>query len=237
MRALPVVWLGFTFSGATSSTFPFPHYLQQAVPACALVIASNPWQWETNALSRALLAVAGVLILAIVAGRFGPEFRDREQLDPVRYYRTFVEHRWGSMSDSTYDYHFDGKVAAVNDIVAYARQDGAGHSMFAWGELPWVYAAGGYANPSRYYSSFLGELIPNAKPSILRDLEAEPPVYIVVSEAAYAPFPELDSFIDARYALLRAQGDWRLYRLGTAAGRLEPDAAAVRSAAAGDLSP
>ncbi len=236
LGALPVVWLGFTFSGATSSTFPFPHYLQQAAPACALVVASNPLRWERDGLSRTLLAVAGVLVAAIVVGRFGPEFRVRKQVNPVRYYRTFVNHQWGTMSDLDYEYRFDGKVLAVNDIVSYTRQDGAGDSMFAWGELPWVYAAGGYSNPSRYYSSFLAELIPDAKPDIMRDLEARPPVYIVVSDAAYAPFPELDGFIDARYALLRAQGDWRLYRLGSASGRLSPEAPAVRSAT-GDLTP
>ncbi len=229
LRELPVVWLGFAFSGATSSTFPFPHYLQQAIPACALVVASNPLRIEREGLSRALLAVAAALIVAIVVGRFGPEFGVRKQVNPVRYYTTFVEHQWGTMSDQDYDYRFDGKVLAVNDIVAYTLRDGAGDSMFAWGELPWLYAAGGYRNPSRYYSSFLGELIPGARPDIMRELEARPPVYIVVSDAAYAPFPELDGFIGQRYALLRAQGDWRLYRLDGVEGRLAPQSAAGRN--------
>ncbi|TAK63859.1 MAG: hypothetical protein EPO22_06305 [Dehalococcoidia bacterium] len=234
LGALPVVWLGLAFSGATSSTFPFPHYLQQAAPACALVVASNPLRWERDGLSRALLGVAAVLVAAIIVGRFGPEFGVRKQVNPVRYYTTFVEHRWGTMSDQDYDYRFDGKVLAVNDIVAYTRQDGAGDSMFAWGELPWLYAAGGYTNPSRYYSSFLGELIPGARPNIMRDLEARPPVYIVVSDAAYSPFPELDAFIGGRYSLLRGQGDWRLFRLDGVDGRLAPAGATAGSGSGGE---
>jgi hypothetical protein len=51
----------------------------------------------------------------------------------------------------------------------------------------------------------------------MRDLEATPPAYIVVSDDTYAPFAELDRFIEARYELTRAQGDWRLYRLADAA--------------------
>lgn len=227
LREMPIVWLGFAFSGATSSTFPFPHYLQQAVPACALVVASNPPRVEREGLSRALLGVAGVLIVAIVVGRFGPEFGVRKQVNPVRYYTTFVRHQWGTMSDQDYDLRFDGKVLAVNDIVGYTRKDGAGESMFAWGELPWLYAAGGYTNPTRYYSSFLGELIPDARPDIMRELEARPPAYIVVSDAAYAPFPELDGFIGKRYALLRAQGDWRLYRFDGAEGQLARESAST----------
>jgi hypothetical protein len=231
LRALPIVWLGFAFSGATSSAFPFPHYLQQAAPACALAAVSNPVRLERSGLSRTLLGVAGVLIVAIIVGRFGHELSVRKQVNPVRYYTTFVRHQWGTMSDQDYDYHFDGKVLAVNDIVRYTRKDGAGRSMFAWSELPWLYAAGGYTNPSRYYSSFLGELILGARPDIMRDLAARPPVYIVVSDAAYAPFPELDSFVDERYSLLHAQGDWRLYRLDGAPGRLSPGTATAGASA------
>ena len=127
------------------------------------------------------------------------------------------------MSDAEYDYKFDGKVTAVNDIVGYMKDDGAGTSLYAWSELPWLYAAGGFTNPARYYTSFLGELVPGAKPDILTDLRARPPVYVVVSDGAYAPFGELDDFISLRYVLIRAQGDWRLYRLETARGRLAPD--------------
>ncbi len=222
-RAFPVIWLGFAFAGAMSSSFPFPHYLQQAVPACALAVAANPLRHERDTLAKVALGVGAVLVVAVAFGQFAPEFRQRRQLNPVAYYRTFVSHRWGTMSDAEYDYKFDGKVTAVNDIVGYMKDDGAGTSLYAWSELPWLYAAGGFTNPARYYTSFLGELVPGAKPDILTDLRARPPVYVVVSDGAYAPFGELDDFISLRYVLIRAQGDWRLYRLETARGRLAPD--------------
>ena len=39
---------------------------------------------------------------------------------------------------------------------------------------------------------------------------------------------ELEEFVDGRYALLRAQGDWRLYRLATVSGNLAPQGEASR---------
>lgn len=232
MRHFPMLWLGFALAGAMSSTFAFPHYLQQAAPAFALVLVSDPLPKERDDLGRVTLAVAAVLVVAVVFGQFGDAFRDRRQLNPVEYYRTFVSHEWGSMSDLDRDYYFDGKVVAVNDITRYIEDDGAGDTLFAWSELPWLYAEGELTNPTRYYTSFLGEIVPDAKTEILGDIESSPPAYIVVSEDVYAPFPELDQIVERRYELLRAQGDWRLYRRADLNGDLAADtAASLRSSA------
>jgi hypothetical protein len=217
---LPMLWLGFALAGATSSTFEFPHYLQQAAPAAALVLVSRPFPQEEDDLGTILLAVTGLLVVAVVFGQFGEPFRERRQLDPVEYYRTFVSHRWGTMSDLDYEYYFDGKVVAVNDITGVIEADSGGDTAYAWSELPWIYAEGELTNPTRYYTSFLGELVPGAKREILNDLEEAPPAYIVVSDDSYAPFGELDRFIEQRYGLLRAQNDWRVYRHATVEGTL-----------------
>jgi 4-amino-4-deoxy-L-arabinose transferase-like glycosyltransferase len=222
LAMFPALWLGCAVAGTTSSTFPFPHYLQQAAPPLALALVSHPMQAEREQLSRALLAVAAVLVAAVITGQFALAFRERRQLDPVDYYRTFASHRWGTMSDLDYQYYFDGKAVAVNDIVRYMKEDGAGTSLYTWSELPWIYAAGGFTNPTRYYTSFLGEVVPGAKPEILRDLDRHPPVYVLVSDDTYAPFDELSRFLANRYALIHEQGDWRLYRLASAQGRLTP---------------
>lgn len=140
--AFPALWLGFALAGATSSTFAFPHYLQQAAPAAALAVVSMPWRWERDEAARLLLAVGAVLSVAVVFGQFAFAFEDRRQVNPVEYYRTFVSHRYGTMSDEDYDYYFDGKVLAVDDIVAAIHEDGRGTSVYTWSELPWIYAAG-----------------------------------------------------------------------------------------------
>jgi hypothetical protein len=219
-QVFPVLWLGFAIAGATSSTFPFPHYLLQAVPALALTIISRPLRFERDATARTTLAAGAVLIVTIVAAQFTFAFENRRQLDPVDYYRTFVSNRFGTMSDQDYDYYFDGRVLTARDIASTVRADGAGASLFAWGEVPWVYPQAGARNPTRYYTSFQGELVPGAREEIMSDLVAAPPIYVVVSDGAYAPFTELEALVDERYELLRAEHDWRLYRLSGTAGRL-----------------
>ena len=226
LTMFPILWLGFTVAGATSSSFPFPHYLQQAMPALALVLVADPLAQEREHVGKIALAVGAVLVAAVVFGQFAFEYRTRTQLDPVDYYRTFIQHRYGGMDDDDYVFHFDGTVFTIRDITASIKRDGAGTTIFTWGELPWLYADANVTNPARYYTSFLGEFIPGAKADILRDLNAHPPVYVVVSDEANAPFEELDAFVAARYVLIDAQDDdWRLYRLNTAAGSLTPQPA------------
>lgn len=227
LSMFPMLWLGFTIAGATSSSFPFPHYLQQAIPALALTLVADPLAQEREDIGKVALAVGGVLVAAVVFGQFAFAYRDRPQLDPLDYYRVFVKHHYGTMSDDDYAYQFDGKVLTVSDIAADIKRDGAGTTLYTWSELPWLYADAGLTNPTRYYTSFLGEVIPGAKQEILRDLDARPPVYIVVSDDTYAPFEELDALVAARYALIDARNDWRLYRLTTAHGRLAPEPSAA----------
>jgi hypothetical protein len=222
VRHFPMLWLAFAIAGATSSPFEFPHYLQQAAPAAALLLVSSPLPVERDDLGRIALVVTGLLVVAIVFGQYATVMRERRQLHPLRYYETFVSRERGDVSELDYMYEFDGSAVAVKDIAGYIREDGAGDTLFAWSELAWVYPAAGVTNPARYYASFFGELIPDAKEDIMRDLRASPPTYIVMSDAAYAPFLELEDFVAGRYDLLRAQGDWQLYRLSTANGRLTP---------------
>lgn len=223
-RHLPMLWAAFALAGATSSPFAFPHYLQQIAPAAALLLVSSPLPVERDDLGRIALVVTGLLAAAVIFGQFATEFQDREQLRPARYYETYLSRERGQMSELDYMYRFDGSAVAVKDIAGYVREDAAGTTLFAWSELAWVYPASGTTNPARYYASFFGEMIPGAKEDIMRDLRAEPPTYVLVSDAAYAPFPELERFVAGRYDLLRAQGDWRLYRLSSAIGKLAPQA-------------
>ncbi len=217
------LWLAFAMAGAMSSNLPFPHYLQQAAPAFALTAAAVPALAPRDGLERATLAAAAALAAVLVVGQFG-EARHRRQLDPLAYYANYVSYQAGRRDYQEYERFFDGSGEAVRDISSEIHRDGAGGTVFAWSELAWLYAAGGMSNPVQYYTSFLGELVPDAKPTILRELRAAPPAYVVVSDRAYAPFSELDLLLADRYVLLREENDWRLYRLAGLEGALQPAA-------------
>jgi hypothetical protein len=229
MRSFPALWLSFALIGVTSSAFGFPHYLQQGVAPLALTVVSLPFALPRDVTDRAALGVAAVLVFAVIFGQFGNTYQHRQQLHPVRYYQTFISHEWGTMSNLDYKYRFDGSSVTIDDVSSVLREDSAGNTLFTWSEqLPWVYAETGMRNPTPYYTSFLGDRIPGAREEIMRDLEAHPPVYIVVSQHAYAPFDQLQPFLASRYGLLHSQGDWRIYRLASVRGNLplqEPPAA------------
>jgi 4-amino-4-deoxy-L-arabinose transferase-like glycosyltransferase len=212
-RYLPPVWLAFSVIGATSSTLEFPHYLQQAAPAFALTIAGLPAlaQERRDAL---LPACAGVLAALVCTAQFGEPIVERRQLQPVAYYENYISYESGDRDQQQYERFFDGSVESVRDISRAIHEDGAGTTLYTWSELPWVYAEGGFQNPSRYYTSFLGELIPGAKEEILADLQRDPPAYIVLTSTTYAPFGELEDWMKGRYQEIASAGDWRLYRHG-----------------------
>lgn len=225
-RHFPMLWFAFAIAGATASPFTFPHYLQQLTPAAALLLVSSPLPVERDHLGRIALVVTGLLVGSILYAQYFDELRDRRHLDIDWYYTTFAEHRWGDMDQREYMHEFDGRAVTVADIAAFVEEDAAGDTLFTWSELSWVYAASGTTNPTRYYASFFGHVIPGAREEIIADLHRAPPTYIVMSDGAFAPLLELDQFIERRYELLRAQGDWRLYRLSSATGRLTPVAQA-----------
>jgi hypothetical protein len=196
--------------------------LLQATPAVALTIAGLPRIWPHLPVERLALTLAGGVAVGAVLGQFGVAIQQRQQLHPFAYYRNYGEFVTGHRTQHDYERFFDGSVDSVRDIETSIKADGAGDSAYAWSELPWLFAAAELRNPTRYYTSFLGELVPDAKPEMLADLDRSPPAYIVVSDRAYAPFGELERWMQGRYVLLRQQNDWRLYRLSTLQGRLDP---------------
>lgn len=220
MRHLPPLWLAFAFAGATSSSLEFPHYLQQAAPAFALTVAAAPILLPRDPHDRLLVVAASLCMAGALLLQFGEAMYERRQVHPLPYYRNYIAYTFGDRDHQMYERFFDGKAESVRDIEAAIREDDAGTTLYTWSELPWVYAVGTYDNPTPFYTSFLGELVPGAKEDVLADLERDPPAYIVLSDTTYAPFDGLEQWMTGRYVLTREQGDWRLYRLGTLAGKL-----------------
>lgn len=220
LQEFPALWLCFAFAGATSSPYSFPHYLQQAAPAAALTVASLERPRRALLMTPVAKGAAALVIGVVIVSRFSVTFEEGTQLHPVQYYKTFVSYERGSLSSDAYRYQFDGTVQAIDDIVGYIKEDNAGDTVYIWGDIPWLYVEGNYTNPTPYFTSFLSEVLPGAKVRIMHDVEANPPVYVVVSENAFAPFDELGSFLDERYNLIHQQNDWSIWRLSDLSGNL-----------------
>jgi len=90
-RDLPTLWLAFAFAGATSSTMPFAHYLQQVVPPLSLVAAAFAAGMRPSALGAGL-AVGATVVAAV---QFGPAMLEQRQLRPVPYYENYLSYTFG----------------------------------------------------------------------------------------------------------------------------------------------
>jgi len=208
--ALPLIWLGFAVVGAFSSPFDYPHYLVQAAAPFAIVVGGLRLPTPSH---PAALAWAVVVAITLVLGidRYAVVIRDRTQTDPLWYYAGFVSRQRGELEGDEFDARFDGTTIAIRDILAAVERDGGGETFYVWGELPWLYAAGSFSNPTRYPTAYLGTWVPGARDEIMRDLIADEPVYLVISRSA-PQFPALEELARVTYQVLAAQGDWQLYR-------------------------
>ena len=220
LQEFPALWLCFAFAGATSSPYSFPHYLQQAAPAAALTMAGLERPRRALLMTSVAKGAAALVIGVVIVSRFSVTFEEETRLHPVQYYKSFVSYKSGSLSSDAYRFQFDGTVEAIDDIVGCIKEDNAGDTVYVWGEIPWLYVEGNFTNPTPYFTSFLSEVLPGAKARIKRDLEANPPVYVVVSENAFAPFDELRSFLDERYNLIHQENDWSIWRVSDLSGNL-----------------
>jgi hypothetical protein len=209
-RDLPAAWLAFAASGAFSSPFVFPHYLIQVAAPFALVCAGLrlPVDLRPRGLAHlALLAVVAAMSVSI----FGGVIRARTQTDPFWYYRGMYRWSDGEMTDGELNVRFDGTTVSIEAILAAIEADGGGDSLFAWGDMPWLYARGGMSNPTPYSSAWFAEWLPGARARIIDDLERAPPDYIVLVEDAPL-FAELQVLLDRHgYRLRHTQWDWSMY--------------------------
>src|SRR5207302_5233663 len=83
LRDFPMLWLAFAVIGAMSSSLPFPHYLQEAVPALALTLVSKPYAREREHVPRIALARGAVRCVPVGYGQFSLAYRVRRQLVAV----------------------------------------------------------------------------------------------------------------------------------------------------------
>lgn len=212
---LPFVWLAFACAGATSSTFGFPHYLLQAVPAFALAMATAPALPLSRIGPRRVGAVSalGVVLVAVIYVQFAQTFRDYAHNDLRGYYTNGWERITGQTDAADFGQHLNGRSVAMEEIADLIRADGRSEpTLVLWSEMVWVYPLSGAHNPTRYYTTFLSENIDGAKDELTRAIEGDPPDYVLFSDDANGRFEALEELTGREYEPLAEGGGWQLYR-------------------------
>lgn len=125
------IWVGFALFGALLSYRPYPHYLQEMVPAVALLIptlftTASIWGWFVWAV---------IISLAIMAQRDVGFWRYESK--PL--YLNFWQLIRGQITKEEYRNRFDN--ARQNYMIAdfIKTRLGAGESIYVWGSDPTIY--------------------------------------------------------------------------------------------------
>jgi hypothetical protein len=213
-HVLPALWLSASLAGATSSTFAFPHYLQQAVPAFAVAIATaRPETWlRQPGAATALGAAACLAAGAVVLHQFGGALRYGWHTDAQAYYENFLGVRLRDGDRSRYEAWFDRRVAIEREVHARISADGGPHTVLVWGDLPWLYARDDVVNATRWYLPFTAAVMPGAVDEVARAITADPPDFLLLYEWPFAPLPAAGTLAAERYDEAWARDGWTLYR-------------------------
>lgn len=188
-----VSFLGSFFSGRT-----YGHYLVQATPALALLVASvNVKPKFKQSLAFVILFVLPILILIKLL--FGGLFT-WNPTDQIAYYKNFLSYASGSKSIDSYNNFFDRNVNTIMAVSDFLNSKGAkGESVYIWGDLPWIYAIDDLKNPSRYVTSFHVFGVPQGKEEVISDILAKKPRYILKMESSIGYFAQLENLIASGY--------------------------------------
>lgn len=187
---LPTLWGAFALFGALLSGRPYPHYLQEVVPAVALLIPSV-FVTESVVGWGVIAVLTLVALLAQRQIKFGA-------YPTLSVYNNFVQYATGKISWQNYLERFDN--ARRNYAVAdYLRERmGGSDSLYIWGTDPTIYnLTGKLPAGGKYIVSFHVHDL-NQYDYTMTHLQANMPKYILILPGS-GDYPRLTSLLAQRY--------------------------------------
>lgn len=200
------VWSLASLVGSVLSLRPYPHYFIQVIPPLAILVGALS-HVKIVKFGRELASGTFVLVLAItvfVLLQFRP-------YPTVSYYFNFAKVLTGQISQEKSGNTFDAFVAD-NRIAAAILASGKGDQTFIWGTNPMLYAQSGKIPVGRFTVAFHIADFPGAFNETIRDLEDNPPQYIVVMKNESIVFPRFESLLTSRYIPYRELEHMTIYR-------------------------
>lgn len=209
IAAFPAIWAAAAVAGTLSSTHPYPHYLQQAAPAVAILVAALHVGRPAFRISRAAAIATAVAAAAmVIVTQFEPAYRDRDHLDPRDYYGWALELASGRTDRATFDERFDERTAVSATLFSDIPPDS--ETLFVWGEMPWAYAITGLKNPTRYTVPFHSTLVADGEGDIIDELSAAPPDLLLVRDEQLPQKPMRILTAESYDVIARSDG-WTLF--------------------------
>jgi hypothetical protein len=218
-----LLWLAFSFYGVLLAGRPHEHYLIQAAPPFALLLAFALTQVDFR---RYLAAGALLLVLAIALdqgfelAKLNPDVHGRERPNTLAYYidynENFLDYALGDKDFDAYADFFDGHISGNYRIASLLRQESEeGDSLYVYSDQTALYF-GSHLKPAAKYVAFYHlEWDEARKPPTAEEVTASRPLYIVAEEPRIGEFTEIDTLIAQHYELVGSEGTFRVYKRTT----------------------
>lgn len=203
MFHLFLLWVAFSFLGSYFSGRTYGHYLVQATPGAALLLASINFSKIKFERSKVIFSVIFIVPILYLTSFLFSDFLTGGPINQIKYWQNFVSYASGRKSIDAYNNYFDGNVntiMALSDLLKL--NDGFGKSVYIWGDYPWLYTINDSRNPSRYVTSFHVFGVPKGAEEVAENLNSNPPEFIIKPQSSIGYFDELEKLLVKKYTLL-----------------------------------
>lgn len=198
-----LLWMAFSFLGSYFSGRTYGHYLVQATPATALLVASFSITRIKIDKAKIIFALTFFLPLLFLTRLIFSDFLTGGPINQIRYWNNFVSYASGREDVGSYNDYFDRNVntiMALSDFLSARKANDA--SVYIWGDMSWLYAIANIHNPSRYVTSFHVFGVPNGKGEVAAALNNNPPTYIIKPQSSIGYFEGLEKLISNEYTFV-----------------------------------
>lgn len=208
-----LLWASFSFLGSYFSGRTYGHYLVQATPSISLLLAciALPKKLRLPQIVYSVIFIAPIIFLTQL---LFSNFLTAGPINQIRYWQNFLEFVSGSKGVSQYNNFFDGTSNTIDGLNTFFEVNhDIGTSAYIWGDMSWLYAVSNLKNPSRYVTSFHVFGVPNGQDEVAKQLNENPPKYIIKGERSIGTFWQLEKLLSKRYTSVSTIDNAQVYVL------------------------
>lgn len=200
---LVLIWFSFSLFASLLSSRPYPHYLLQTLPSLSLAFGLVFTQTKERIIPFLL---AFLLYFSFSSFQFW-HYRNRP------YYLNFYQFAFGFKSKSDYWADFGGPVKTIYRLAEFANAyTQPQERIFVWGTQPSIYALARRLPAGRYTAAY--HIIDfDGFEETMAALRREKPILIIKLKEERIPFPQLESFLEKNYQLVKMIEDAEVYKI------------------------
>lgn len=187
------MWLAFSVYSMLFSGRPYTHYVLVLLPALSLLIGLV---FSIKQKIVPIIILVGLLLFVYQTFGFYKK--------TFSYYINYLSYVANQKSIDDYQTFFDARTPGDYEIARFIKAQGMQNSLFLWSDSPQIYILSGALPYGKYVVAYHIATMPEALEETKKEIEKNPPTYIIQTSDA----PQLKAFIDSyilKYQLKNAK--------------------------------